>query len=202
MIQGRGAPQTGPSRERGRATKHRILEATMRLCIKQHQTDASVAQIAREAEVFPNQVTYHFGSKDSLLVQAAFLGLLHDARRVERVGRRSRDPEAFRRNIARTVLAMPSLPAVTRALASAIAQPDLADLVDSRLQVLFRQSERFLAQTLQAHDWRTTRPVAVEVRTFWSAALGAVLLVRAGTHGDSTELDLAGTLTVQKALTP
>ncbi|MFF4381015.1 TetR/AcrR family transcriptional regulator C-terminal domain-containing protein [Kitasatospora sp. NPDC001547] len=184
------------SRDRGRATRRQLIEATARLCEQRPGAEISVAEIANAAGVFPNQVTYYFGSKDSLLVHAAFLGLLHDARRIERLGRQAPDAAAFRRNIARAVLAMPSLPSVARALAAGISKPDLAPVVDRHLQLLFRQSERFVGQLLDARGWQARRPLDVETRTFWSTALGAVLLVRAGANGTVADLDLAGALTV------
>jgi hypothetical protein len=41
------------------------------------------------------------------------------------------------------------------------------------------------------------RAPAAEARTFWSAALGAVLLARADAGGAAGDLDLAGTLTIR-----
>ncbi|MFJ8585894.1 TetR/AcrR family transcriptional regulator C-terminal domain-containing protein [Streptomyces sp. NPDC093595] len=193
-TEARSAP--AGSRDRGRATRRRLIEATARLCKERPGAEVSVAEIANAAGVFPNQVTYYFGSKDALLVHAAFLGLLHDARRIERIGRQAPDAAAFRRNIARAVLAMPSLPSVTRALAAGISKPELAPVVDRHLQLLFRQSERFVRQLVDSRGWKTRRPLNVEARTFWSTALGAVLLVRAGAHGRVAELDLAGALTI------
>ncbi|MEU2563648.1 TetR/AcrR family transcriptional regulator C-terminal domain-containing protein [Streptomyces longispororuber] len=184
------------SRDRGRATRRRLIEATAQLCEERSGAEVSVAEIAHAAGVFPNQVTYYFGSKDSLLVHAAFLGLLHDARRLERLGRQAPDAAAFRRNVARAALAMPSLPSVARALAAAVSRPELAPVVDRHLQLLFRQSERFARRLLDRRGWRARRPLAVEARTFWSTALGAVLLVRAGAHGTVADLDLAGALTI------
>ncbi|MFE5735029.1 TetR/AcrR family transcriptional regulator C-terminal domain-containing protein [Streptomyces sp. NPDC056528] len=184
------------SRDRGRATRHRLIEEAARLCRERPGVEVSVAEIAEAAGAFPNQVTYHFGSKDSLLVHAAFLGLLHDARRIERIGRQAPDAATFRRNIARAVLAMPSLPPVARALAAGISRPELAPVVDRHLQLLFRQSERFVGRLVDSRGWRTRRPLDVEARTFWSTALGAVLLVRAGAHGTVADLDLAGALTL------
>lgn len=156
----------------------------------------SVAEIANAAGVFPNQVTYHFGSKDSLIVHAAFLGLLHDTRRMERIGRQAPDAATFRRNIARAVLSLPSLPSVARALAAGISKPELAPVVDQHLQLLFRQSERYVSQLIDRRGWKARRSLDVEARTFWSTALGAVLLVRAGAHGTNADLDLAGALTI------
>ncbi|MBT0768485.1 TetR family transcriptional regulator [Kineosporia sp. J2-2] len=177
-------------------TRRRIMEQAARLCLERSGADPSVADIARAAGVYPNQITYHFGSKDSLMVHAAFLGLLNDAKRVEKVGARATDADAFRRNVSRAVLAMPSLPSVSRALAAAIARPELTHVVDTHLQLLFRQSEVYLSHVTTARGWNARRPLGLEARTFWSTALGATLLSRAGFSGDSADLDLAGTLTI------
>jgi AcrR family transcriptional regulator len=185
-----------PALERGRSTRYRIIEQTARLCTERHGAELSVAEIAAAAGVFPNQVTYYFGSKDSLLVHAAFLGLLQDAKGIEPIGFRSSDAAAFRADIARAVLAMPSLPPVTRALATGISRPALAPVVEKHLSLLFRQSERYLRRLTRERGWSLERTPAAEARTFWSAALGAVLLARAGGSGAATELDLAGTLTI------
>jgi AcrR family transcriptional regulator len=185
-----------PALDRGRATRRRLIEVTARLCKERPGAEVGVAEIANAAGVFPNQVTYYFGSKDSLIVHAAFLGLLHDTRRMERIGRQAPDAATFRRNIARAVLSLPSLPSVARALAAGISKPELAPVVDQHLQLLFRQSERYVSQLIDGRGWRARRSLDVEARTFWSTALGAVLLVRAGAHGTNADLDLAGALTI------
>ena len=76
------------SLDRGRATRRRLIEVTARLSAERQGGELSVAEIAAAAQVFPSQVTYYFGSKDSLVVHAAFLALLHDTRRIERIGHR------------------------------------------------------------------------------------------------------------------
>ncbi|WP_106816353.1 TetR/AcrR family transcriptional regulator C-terminal domain-containing protein [Microbacterium timonense] len=192
------APASDPPTSARIPTRQRILESTARLTVEKGGGEVSVAEIARSADVFPNQITYHFGSKDSLLVQAAFLALLHDAERIERVGRQAADAAAFRKGIARVVLALPSLPAVARALAAGIAQPPLAPVIDRRVQLLFVQSERYLRRLRLERGWVTERDPGVEARTFWSAALGATLLSRAGVSGSPADLDLAGTLTIRE----
>lgn len=180
------------------STRQRIMDATARLLVGRTGDDPSVAEIAREAGVFPNQITYHFGSKDVLLVHAAFLALLHDAERIERVGLAAGDPQAFRRGIARTVLALPSLPRVAAALASGVTRSDLGDVIDRHLQLLFAQSERYLGRVAARRGWAPRRPPAQEVRTFWSAALGGALLSQAGVSGTAADLDLAGLLSVSE----
>jgi AcrR family transcriptional regulator len=186
----------GPTRERGRSTRYRIIEQTARLYAERHGAELSVAEIAAAAGVFPNQVTYYFGSKDSLLVHAAFLGLLHDAEGIEPIGFGAADAAAFRVGIARAVLALPSLPGVARALAAGISRPELGPVVDKHLNLLVRQSERYLRRLTRERGWTLDRTPAAEAHTFWSAALGAVLLARAG-GGSAADLDLAGTLTVR-----
>jgi AcrR family transcriptional regulator len=202
MTTAEPASPVGPQLERGRLTRHRIIEQTARLCREHRGGELSVAEIAAAAGVFPNQVTYYFGSKDSLMVHAAFLGLLHDAERIESVGFRASDAHSFRQAIARTVLALPSLPAVARALAAGVSRPDLAPVIDKHLRLLFGQSERYLRRLTRERGWSMDRPPAVEARTFWSAALGAVLLSRAGATGTATDLDLAGTLTTRDSEGP
>jgi AcrR family transcriptional regulator len=188
-----------PAQERGRSTRYRIIEQTALLSARQPGAEPSVAQIAAAAGVFPNQVTYYFGSKDSLLVHAAFLGLLQDAKGIESIGLRSGSAAAFRTDIARAVLSLPSLPAVARALAAGISRPALAPVVEKHLDLLFRQSERYVRRLARERGWLLDRAPAAEARTFWSAALGAVLLARAGAADAAAGLDLAGTLTVRDA---
>lgn len=193
-----------PAQPRGRSTRYRIIEQTARLYVQHPGADPSVAQIAAAAGVFPNQVTYYFGSKDSLLVHAAFLGLLHDAEEIESVGLRAADAAAFRSQIAAAVLAMPSLPVVARTLAAGVSRPALAPVVDKHLNLLLRQSARHLRHLMRERGWSLARPPEVEARTFWSTALGAVLMARAGSGdaageaGGAADLDLAGTLTVRE----
>jgi len=187
----------GSAQERGRSTRYKIIEQTARLCTERQGAEPSVAEIAATAGVFPNQVTYYFGSKDSLLVHAAFLGLLHDAEGIESVGFAASDAATFRTDIARAVLALPSLPSVARALAAGISRPGLAPVVHKHLDLLFRQSERYLRRLARERGWSLDRTPAAEARTFWSAALGAVLLARAGAADSVVNLDLAGTLTIR-----
>ncbi|SDX34471.1 transcriptional regulator, TetR family [Arthrobacter sp. cf158] len=187
----------GPSQARGHSTRGRILDSAVKLYLASSSAEVSVAAIAADAGVFPNQVTYYFGSKDSLFIHAAFLALLHDAKRVESIGRSAGSPESFRRNMARTALMLPSMPLVVRALAVGTSRPALAAVVDQHLNLLFRQSGRYLARILNHRDWEVERPLHVETRTFWSAAFGATLLSQAGVTGSGSDVDLAGTLTVR-----
>jgi AcrR family transcriptional regulator len=185
-----------PPRSRGRRTRTLILEQAAALFAGRTPDDVSLTEIAAAAGAFPSQVTYYFGSKDALFVHAAFRLLLHDAQRMEPVGRRTRAPDTFRLAMARTALALPSVPVVIHALAITRRRPELATLVDQNLNLLFRQAERYLDTILARHGWVIDRPPAVEIRTFWSTVFGARLMSAAGFSGRASDIDLAGVLTV------
>jgi TetR/AcrR family transcriptional regulator, regulator of cefoperazone and chloramphenicol sensitivity len=187
-----------PVRARGRRTRIRILDEAARLFAGQDYAAVSVAAIARAAGAHPHQVTYYFGSKDGLFVQAAFLLLLREARRLEPIGLRQHTPDAFRNAIARTTLALPALPVAVRAMSISRLRPELHRIAQQRLAVLFRQAERYLRGVLERRGWALDRPIEVEVRTFWSAVLGARLISESGYGGHSSEIDVAGVLTIHK----
>ncbi|MDP9886239.1 AcrR family transcriptional regulator [Sinomonas atrocyanea] len=184
---------------RGAETRQRIVDAAAALFAARPADSVTVSQIAAAARVFPNQITYHFGSKDSLFIHAAFVLLLRDAGRLEGVGTRLSSAEAFRRAMARTVLVTPSLPVVISALALARAKPKLSPVVKGHLSLLFRISEHYLENMLALRGWVIDRSLRQEVKTFWSAAFGAILIAESGYPGTQADLDLAGTLTVREA---
>jgi hypothetical protein len=132
-----------------------------------------------------------------LFVHAAFLLLLRDAERLESVGRRQRTPEAFRVAMARTALALPAVPIAVQAMSIARRRPELQPVAEHDLGLLFHQAQRFLTAILERRDWAIDRPADVESRTFWSAVLGARLISESGFGGRSSDIDLAGVLTVR-----
>jgi AcrR family transcriptional regulator len=157
----------------------------------------TVAEIAAAADVYPNQITHHFGSKDRLFVEAAFALLLRDTDRLQAAGRRMQTAESFRAALARTALTMPSLRHVVLALSLAPENEDAREEVRRSIGILFRQSERYLDRSLQRHGWTSDHGTARDVTTFWSAAFGAVLLSTGGIPGGPSEVDLAATLTIR-----
>ena len=197
MARARTTHSRDASRSRGAHTRERIVRAAAALFAARPADSVTVGEIAGAAGVFPNQITYHFGSKDSLFVHAAFLLLLRDAGRIEGAGSRMSSAPAFRRAIARTVLVTPSLPVVISALALARAKPQLGPVVKGHLSLLFRMSERYLERMLERRGWRIDRTARQEVKTFWSAAFGAILIAESGYPGTQADLDLAGTLTIR-----
>jgi AcrR family transcriptional regulator len=187
-----------PPRTRGRRTRALILEQAAALFAERGFDAVSVSEIAAAAGAHPNQITYYFGSKDALFVHAAFLMLLRDAERLEPVGRRQRTPEAFRSALARTALALPAVPFAVQAMSITRRRPELQPVAQQNLALLFHQAQRYLTAILERHDWVIDRPADVEARTFWSAVLGARLISDSGYGGRSSDIDLAGVLTVSE----
>ncbi|MDG4825825.1 TetR/AcrR family transcriptional regulator C-terminal domain-containing protein [Asanoa sp. WMMD1127] len=185
-----------PPRLRGRRTRALILEQAVHLFAERGFDQVNVAEIAAAAGAHPHQITYYFGSKDALFVHAAFLMLLRDAARIEPIGRRQRTPAAFRAALARTALALPSVPAVVEAMSITRRRPELRSLAEQNLTVLFRQAEHYLTAILTRRGWSVDRAPEVEARTFWSAVLGARLIAESGYPGTSADVDVAGVLTV------
>jgi TetR/AcrR family transcriptional regulator, regulator of cefoperazone and chloramphenicol sensitivity len=188
-----------PARPRGRRTRAALLDRAAVLFAERGYEAVTVAEIARAAGAHPNQVTYYFGSKDALFVQAAFLRLLNEAERLEPIGRRQRSAASFRTALARTALALPAVPLVVQALSITRRRPDLQPLAEHHLGLLFRQAQRYLTAVLGERGWVIDRPPDVETRTFWSAVFGARLISESGYGGCSSDIDLAGVLTVREA---
>jgi len=186
-----------PPRLRGRRTRALILDRAVDLFAARGFDRVNVAEIAAAAGAHPHQITYYFGSKDALFVHAAFLMLLRDAARLEPVGRRQRTPGAFRAALARTALALPALPVAVEAMSVTRRRPELHAVAEQNLAVLFRQAEHYLTAILERRGWVIDRPPDVETRTFWSAVIGARLIHESGYGGRSSDVDVAGVLTVR-----
>ncbi|MFJ4074175.1 TetR family transcriptional regulator [Curtobacterium sp. PhB137] len=201
------ATTDGTGTTRGAATRARILAATAGLLSAGAAGDAggastarhavTVSEIARAAGVYPNQITHHYGSKDRLVLDAAFALFLRDTTRLQAAGRRAGSADAFRQVLARTALAMPSTLLVVRALAAAGDDDAQRERVRLLLAVLFRQSERYLERVVAEHGWTSPSGVGRDARTFWSAVFGATLLADAGVTGGPSDLELAGTVSIR-----
>lgn len=76
-------------------------------------------------------------------------------------------------------------------------RPELHPVAEQSLAVLFRQAQRDLTTILERHDWVIDRPADVETRTFWSTVFGARLISESGFGGRSSDIDLAGVLTIR-----
>src|SRR5258708_16688208 len=88
-------PRAGATRETGPRTRSALLAAAARLFTERGLAGVSLAGIAAAADAFPSQVTYYFGSKEALFVEAASREMLHTAARVEAAGGRAGHPSDY-----------------------------------------------------------------------------------------------------------
>jgi len=168
-------PYPRATRQAGRQTRRALLDAAARLFAEHGIAGVSAAEIAREAGAFPSQVTYYFGGKEALFVEASCRGMLHTAAAVERAGRRSRTPQGYVRACVRTALASPALLNFVEAALLVRRRPDLAPPVRDAFARLYAEGERAVAESLAARGWHIRAAPATEARGFWASTLGIAL---------------------------
>jgi AcrR family transcriptional regulator len=163
------------TRAGGRQTRRALLDAASRLFADHGLSGVTASEIAREAGAFPSQVTYYFGSKEALFVEAACRSLLHTAVEVERAGARTRTPRTYVRALVRTALASPALLTFVEAAQLVRRRPELAPLVRDTFARLHAEGERAVAESLIARGWKIRADPAAEARGFWAAMFGVAL---------------------------
>jgi AcrR family transcriptional regulator len=172
----RGAPlHPRATREAGRQTRGALLDAAARLFGDFGVAGISAAEIAREAGAFPSQVTYYFGSKEALFVEAACRGMLRAAAEVEWAGRRTRTPRTYVRAVVRTALASPAVLNFVEAALLVRRRPELAPPVRDAFARLHSEGERAVAESLAARGWQIRAEPAAEARGFWASVLGIAI---------------------------
>ncbi|HZS16077.1 MAG TPA: TetR/AcrR family transcriptional regulator C-terminal domain-containing protein [Candidatus Dormibacteraeota bacterium] len=177
------------TRSSGRRTRSALLDAAARLFAARGLADVSLTDIAAAADAFPSQVTYYFGSKEALFVEAACRDVLHAAAEVEQAGRRTRSKDAYARRLTTTALASPALAAFAEALLLARRRPELRPLIARTLDRLHTEGARAVAERCQAQGWRLSAPPAAVARSFWATVLGIAL--ESGGAGDAFDLAAA-----------
>lgn len=135
----------------------------------------SLSDIATEADIFPSQVTYYFGSKEALFVEAACRELLMVATEVERRGRVSHTPEEWAQATVQAALAGPGLATFIEAMVLARHRPDLAPLVGRTLRRLYAEGERAIQEKVSEGSWQIRTTPEREARAFWAAVFGVAL---------------------------
>jgi AcrR family transcriptional regulator len=177
MIAVTGAAPSYPraTRAAGRQTRRALLDAAGRLFTERGMAGVSAAEIAREAGAFPSQVTYYFGSKEALFVEAACRGVLHAAAEVERAGARTRSPRAYVRAVVQTAMASPDVLTFVEAALLVGRRPDLAPLVRDAFARLHAEGERAVAESLVARGWQIRAEPATEARGFWASIFGVAI---------------------------
>jgi AcrR family transcriptional regulator len=164
------------TRETGRRTRSALLDAAARLFTERGLAGVSLAGIAAAADAFPSQVTYYFGSKEALFVEAACREMLHAATRVEHAGQNAGGPPSdYVRAMAGEAIDDSALLLFADALLLCHHRPDLRPLVARTLDRLHREGGRALGERCARDGWELATGPEVVARAFWAVLLGLVM---------------------------
>jgi TetR/AcrR family transcriptional regulator, regulator of cefoperazone and chloramphenicol sensitivity len=165
-------------------TRKEILLAASRLFAERGFADVSAIEVAAAAGVFPNQVTYYFGGKDGLFVEAAGRLILEAGQAAEISARKAKSVREYQKTLAASVLG-PGLPAVLafiEAMLIARRRGDLAPQIKATLERLHEQGARATSELLARKRWRMRTSPAVAAQNFWATMTGVALqMVASGT---------------------
>jgi len=155
----------------GQRMRSRLVDAAAARFKAAGLADVSVAEIAADAGAFPSQVTYYFGTKEALFVEAACREMLYLARDAEAASAHPRNEDDYLETMVKSVVGEPRLHLFVEALALAHRRPDLKPLVQRTFERLDAESDR----ALREHRERQKQPpgnTAVHAHRFWVIALG------------------------------
>jgi AcrR family transcriptional regulator len=158
-------------------TRRDILLTASRLFAERSFADVSVLQVAAEAGVFPNQVTYYFGGKDGLFVEAAGRLILEAGRDAEFAAQAATSVRAYRRILAESILGhgLPAVLAFIEAMLIARRRADLAPQIKTTLDRLHEEGARASSELLTRKRWRMKTSPEVAAQNFWATMTGIAL---------------------------
>jgi AcrR family transcriptional regulator len=167
------------SRPAGRERRTQLLDAAVELFCARGLAGVSLHEIAAAAGAPPSQVTYYFGSKEALFVEAACRDLLHAGAEVEAAGRRARTRAGYARAVVDTAARSPALGSFIEAMLLVTRRPALAPLVERTLERLHAEAARAVRENLDRRGWAAATTPEVTARAFWATVLGVVIQRRA-----------------------
>src|SRR5258708_7554280 len=126
----------------GQRMRSKLLDAAARRFKAFGLAGASVAEIAADAGAFPSQVTYYFGTKEALFVEAAGREMLYLARDAETASSHPKNENDYLETLVRRVVGAPGLNLFVEALALANRRPDLQPQVQRTFERLDAESDR------------------------------------------------------------
>lgn len=172
-----GAPKHGvrATRPAGRKMRSLLLDAASRLFRERGLVGTSISEIAALANAFPSQITYYFGSKEALFVEAASREMLYVGRAAEQAARNAQTPRDYTRALAEAVTATDSVAFFAEALTLTRRRQDLAPLVERTIERLHGEGLRAYAAQIERHGWKTLRDADATSRRFWAVAIGVMI---------------------------
>ena len=173
-----------PVQKPGQRMRSRLLDAAVERFRAFGLADVSVAEIAADAGAFPSQITYYFGAKEALFVEAACREMLYLARDAEIASSAKDVGDRYLETMVHGVIGAPGLNLFVEALALAHRRLDLQPLVQRTFERLDAESDRALTE----HRARRGLPAidtAIHAHRFWVIALG--MGARGGATGESPQ---------------
>jgi AcrR family transcriptional regulator len=160
-----------------RDTRAALLHAAVPLFRDRGLEHVSVAEIARDADAYPNQVTYHFHSKESLFVHAACHAILRTAHQAEQLAQTSTTPTDHARDLVTYLLGTgaPEVMMFAEAMLTARRTPELQQLITDTTTELYTAGEAAMVHTFARTGWDIRATPGDITRGFWAAILGLAL---------------------------
>lgn len=171
-----------PPEKPGQRMRSRLLDAAAERFKAFGLADVSVAEIAADAGAFPSQVTYYFGTKEALFVEAACREMLYLARDAEAASSHPANEDDYLETLVHRVIGAPGLNLFVEALALAHRRQDLQPQVQRTFERLDAESDRALKEH-RAQQGLPPGQTAVHAHRFWVIALG--MGARGGATGES-----------------
>jgi AcrR family transcriptional regulator len=168
----------------GERMRSRLLDGAARRFKALGLNGVSIGEIATEAGAYPSQVTYYFGTKEALFVEAACREFLHLASDAEAKSVAAKPGRDYVETMVRNVVGAPELCLFVEALALARRRLELQPQVQATFDRIDRESTRAFAE-YQVRSGEAARNSAAPAHRFWVLALG--LTARGGATGESAE---------------
>jgi len=163
------------TRTAGQRMRSALLDHASKLFRARGLSDVAIADIAAAADAFPSQITYYFGTKEALFVEAACRDLLHAARAAEEAGHAARDRHGYFRALVESVIHTDALGFFVEAMTLARRRPDLSPLIARTVERLQDEGLRAYAGEMAARGWRSRQDPALMARRFWTIAIGVTI---------------------------
>ncbi|MBR0828616.1 TetR family transcriptional regulator [Bradyrhizobium manausense] len=158
-------------------TRREILLVACRFFAERGYAGVSVHQVAEAAGVFPNQLTYHFGSKDGLFIEAAGRLILEAGQAAETAARSARSVTKYRQELTDCILrdGLPAILTFIEAMLIARRRPDLAPQIKATLVGLHEQVGRATSEVILQGPWEMGMPPETAAQNFWADIMGKAL---------------------------
>jgi AcrR family transcriptional regulator len=172
----RGTPRI--ARDAGKQMRSQLLDAAARMFVRDGLTGVSLAQVAQQAGAHASQVSYYFGSKESLFVEVACREVLHAASRAEKAAGKTRTMKAYRDALVREVVPSDGLALFLEALVLCRRQSrqlHLAPLISRTIERLHHEGTRAYVDMCGRRGWPKTEHPEETARRYWSLVFGVSL---------------------------